>query len=160
MARDKACEHQDKACHGESCPLARGFYDRLPAARDAAAQAAWLDRDSLRALALEHGICPYYLGQEMQRWCDVMVGDYNHWFDVGAHWHALAQDQGWRVALLVDEAHNLIDRARSMYSARLDAHDFLSLRQVAAPAVRKAMDMLHRRWSAFARDRELSLIHI
>lgn len=153
VARDKACEHPDKACHGESCPLARGFFDRLPAAREAAAQAGWLDRDSLRTLALEHGVCPYYLGQEMQRWCDVMVGDYNHWFDVGAHWHALAQDQGWRVALLVDEAHNLIDRARKMYSARLDAHDFLSLRQVAAPEVRKAMDTLHRRWSAFARDR-------
>ena len=154
VARDKACEHKDKACHGESCPLARGFYDRLPAARDAAAQAAWLDRDSLRALALEHGICPYYLGQEMQRWCDVMVGDYNHWFDVGAHWHALALDQEWRVALLVDEAHNLIDRARGMYSATLDAHGFLRLRQEAAPEIRKAMDTLHRRWSAFARDLE------
>lgn len=152
VARDKACEHPDKACHGESCPLARGFYDRLPAAREAATQAAWLDRDALRALALEHGICPYYLGQEMQRWCDVMVGDYNHWFDVGAHWHALAEDQGWRVALLVDEAHNLIDRARKMYSAELNAHDFLRLRHDAVPEVRKAMDALHRRWSGLARD--------
>jgi DNA excision repair protein ERCC-2 len=154
VARDKACEHPDKACHGESCPLARGFYDRLPAARAAATRAAWLDRENLRALALEHGICPYYLGQEMQRWCDVLVGDYNHWFDAGAHWHALAQDQGWRVALLVDEAHNLIERARSMYSATLDAHVFLRLRQEAAPVIRKAMDSLHRRWSAFARDLE------
>ena len=152
VARDKACEHPDKACHGESCPLARGFYDRLPAAREAAAQAAWLDRDRLRALAFEHGICPYYLGQEMQRWCDVMVGDYNHWFDVGAHWFALAQDQGWRVALLVDEAHHLVDRTRKMYSAVLDARDFLRLRHDAVPEVRKAMDTLHRRWSAFARE--------
>jgi DNA excision repair protein ERCC-2 len=152
VARDKACEHPDKACHGESCPLARGFYDRLPAAREAAAKAAWLDRDRLRTLALEHGICPYYLGQEMQRWCDVMVGDYNHWFDVGAHWHALAQDQGWRVALLVDEAHNLIHRARQMYSATLDARDFLRLRHDAVPPVRKVLDALHRRWSEFARE--------
>ena len=152
LARDKACEHPDKACHGESCPLARGFYDRLPAAREAAAQAAWLDRDRLRALALAHGVCPYYLGQEMQRWCDVLVGDYNHWFDVGAHWFALAEDQGWRAALLVDEAHNLIDRARSMYSATLNAHEFLRLRHEATPDIRKAMDALHRRWSAFARD--------
>ena len=154
VARDKACEHLDKACHGESCPLARGFYDRLPGARTAAAQAAWLDRDSLRTLALAHGICPYYLGQEMQRWCDVMVGDYNHWFDVSAHWHALAQEQDWRVALLVDEAHNLIERARRMYSAALDANDFLRLRHDAAPDVRKALDALHRRWSAFARGLE------
>ena len=43
-ARDKACEHPDKACHGDSCPLAQGFYDRLPAARAAAVEAKWLDQ--------------------------------------------------------------------------------------------------------------------
>ncbi|MFP8778949.1 ATP-dependent DNA helicase [Hydrogenophaga sp. RWCD_12] len=154
VARDKACEHPDKACHGESCPLAKGFYDRLPAARAAAAQVAWLDRDTLRETALAHGICPYYLGQEMQRWCDVLVGDYNHWFDVGAHWFALAQDEGWQVTLLVDEAHNLIERARKMYSATLDAHEFLRLRHGAPPGIRQAMDTLHRRWSALARELE------
>lgn len=151
VARGSACEHPDQACHGDACPLARGFYDRLPAAREAAAGRRWLDRASLRETALAHGICPYYLGQEMQRWCDVLVGDINHWFDLGAHWWALADDQGWRVALLVDEAHNLPSRARDLYSATLDAHGFLRLRQAADPATRPVMDRLHRRWSALAR---------
>jgi DNA excision repair protein ERCC-2 len=62
-ARDKACEHPDKACHGESCPLARGFYDRLPAARQTALKVARLDRHALREVALEHDVCPYYLSQ-------------------------------------------------------------------------------------------------
>ncbi|MDL2355595.1 MAG: ATP-dependent DNA helicase, partial [Pseudomonadota bacterium] len=83
-ARDKACEHPDKACHGDSCPLARGFYDRLPAARAAAAQLPVLDRAALRQTALAHAICPYYLGSEMAKWCDVIVGDYNYYFDGGA----------------------------------------------------------------------------
>jgi hypothetical protein len=50
VARDKACEHPDKACHGESCPLAQGFYDRLPAARQAASGLNLLNQGALRRL--------------------------------------------------------------------------------------------------------------
>ncbi len=73
-AREKACEHPGRACNGEACPLARGFYDRLPAARREAAQGAWLDRAALRRIALAHEVCPYFLAQEMVRWSDVIVG--------------------------------------------------------------------------------------
>jgi DNA excision repair protein ERCC-2 len=152
VARDKACEHPDKACHGESCPLARGFYDRLPAARAAATQVGWLDKTALRELALEHSVCPYYLGQEMLRWSDVAVGDVNHFFDLGAHWHGLTLEHGWQTALLVDEAHNLIERARAMYSARLDPAAFQALRRSAPAALKTGLDRLHRQWNALARE--------
>ncbi|HYE40226.1 MAG TPA: DEAD/DEAH box helicase, partial [Ramlibacter sp.] len=66
-ARDKACEHPDKACHGDSCPLAKGFYDRLPAARSAALAEHTLDREALRRVGLAHAVCPYYLGSEMAK---------------------------------------------------------------------------------------------
>jgi len=152
VARDKACEHPDKACHGESCPLARGFYDRLATAREAAARVRWLDKTSLREVALAHDICPYYLGQEMLRWCDVAVGDVNHFFDHGAAWHALTETNGWAVSLLVDEAHNLVERARAMHSATLDPGTFQALRAVAPAALKKPLDKLHRRWGALARS--------
>jgi hypothetical protein len=122
VARDKACEHLDKACHGESCPLAKGFYDRLPAARIAAAQVRLLNQRNLRDVALAHAVCPYYLSQEMARWADLVVADYNYYFDFGAMLFGLAQLNQWRVAVLVDEAHNLVERARSMYSASLDQY--------------------------------------
>ena len=154
VARDKACEHPDKACHGESCPLARGFYDRLPAAREAAAHAQWLDQPALRDIALAHSVCPYYLGQEMLRWSDVAVGDYNHFFDLGAHWFAHTEEQGWRVGLLVDEAHNLVERARSMYSASLDPAAFQALRRAAPTALKKSLDAINRRWNALAREQQ------
>ena len=67
VAKDKACEHPDKACHGGSCPLAKGFYDRLPVARQAAVQAGPWNRQAMRELALAHSVCPYYLSQEMLR---------------------------------------------------------------------------------------------
>lgn len=150
VARDKACEHPDKACHGESCPLARGFYDRLPAARAAAFSepppTGLLDKDGLRTLALAHGVCPYYLAQDLVRWSDVVVGDYNYYFDVSAMLHALTVSQQWRVGVLVDEAHNLVERARKMYSAPLDQGDLAALRQSAAAPLRKPLERLHRAW--------------
>jgi DNA excision repair protein ERCC-2 len=152
VARDKACEHPDRACHGDSCPLARGFYDRLPQAREAArAHAVW-DRDTVRKLAREHRVCPYYLGQELARWSDVVVGDHNHWFDAGAMLHGLAQAHEWRVGVLVDEAHNLLGRARAMYSASLDRAALKRLRREVPPAVARALDGVRRRWTALERE--------
>ncbi|SIT51945.1 DNA helicase, Rad3 [Paraburkholderia piptadeniae] len=153
VARDKACEHPDKSCDGESCPLARGFYDRLPAARDTALQSRMLDRAAVREAALAHGICPYYLAQELSRWCDVVIGDYNYYFDSSAMLYALTQMNGWRVAVLVDEAHNLPDRARRMYSTTLDQGAFRGARHAAPAALKKPFDRLNREWNALNRER-------
>lgn len=187
VARDKACEHPDKACHGESCPLARGFYDRLPAARAAALQYngnakndgknvdtgahtykqtpaesdaaprastgfAPLHQQHVREVALAHQVCPYYLSQELVRWADVVVGDYNYYFDMGGLLYGLAQANQWRVALLVDEAHNLVERGRKMYTAELRPETLAQARQSATaartPAVKKSLDKVRRQWSA------------
>ncbi|QEA38963.1 ATP-dependent DNA helicase [Pistricoccus aurantiacus] len=149
VARDKACEHPDKACHGESCPLARGFYDRLPEARrQAVAQGGRLDQAALRHIALAHDICPYYLGQELARWCDVVVGDVNHYFDLNAMLFGLTLTQQWRVGVLVDEAHNLVERGRRMYSAELDQAAFKRLRRQAPEALGKTFRRIDRQWNA------------
>ena len=146
VARDKACAHPDKACHGESCPLAKGFYDRLPAARQAALGVDMLDATGLRNVALAHDVCPYYLGSEMARWSDLIVGDYNYYFDLGAMLHGLTLNHQWRVSVLADEAHNLVARARKMYSAELD-RDSLRAARAAAPALlRKELDRIGRAW--------------
>ena len=156
VARDKACLHLDKACHGESCPLAKGFYDRLPAARSAAlaepGAGGLLDKEALAAVALAHDVCPYYLSQDLVRWSDVVVGDYNYYFDVSALLHALTVANGWRASVLVDEAHNLVDRARQMYSAELDQAGLAGIRQSAGPLLKKPLDRLHRVWRGLGND--------
>ncbi|WP_445577865.1 ATP-dependent DNA helicase [Pseudomonas sp. E141] len=148
IARDKACEHPDKACHGEACPLARGFYDRLPHARAAASQITLLDQAALRDIALAHDICPYYLSQEMARWADVVVADYNYYFDFSALLFGLAQANGWTVATLVDEAHNLVERGRQMYSATLDQSALAAVRKTAPETLKKALQRVNRQWNA------------
>ena len=165
VARDKACEHPDKACNGESCSLAKGFYDRLPAARSTAlrigqdldtrarsAAGVALTREAVREAALAHEVCPYYLSQELVRWADVVVGDYNYYFDHGALLHGLTQVNQWRIGLLVDEAHNLVERGRKMFSATLSPERLFQARRSAGasawPLVRKALDKVHRSWRA------------
>ena len=81
VPKDEGCEYPDMACQGDACPLASGFHDRLPAARQEAVARGWLDAATQRQVALRHGICPYYLGQELVRWANVLVGDVNHLFD-------------------------------------------------------------------------------
>lgn len=152
VAREKACEYPDRACHGESCPLAAGFYDRLPAARQAAVDQGWLDRDALREVALAHDVCPYYLGQELARWADVIVGDVNHWFDSHALLHGLAQANDWRTGVLVDEAHNLVERARGMYSAELDQQRFNRVRRAAPKPLSRSLGRLARQWQTVIKD--------
>lgn len=146
VAKDKSCEHKDKACHGQSCPLAQSFYDRLPQARRAAAQRGWLDQQSLRTVALEHTVCPYYLGHEMVRWADVVVGDYNYYFDRSAMLYGLTQLNAWRISVLVDEAHNLYSRACSMYSADLTRAETVAVRPELPNVLRRPADEVLNQW--------------
>lgn len=152
VARDKACEYPDKACNGDSCPLAKGFYDRLPAARSDALIQPWLDQAGLRQVALRHEVCPYYLSQELARWADVVIADYNYYFDLSALLFGLCQFNQWRVAVLVDEAHNMVERTRQMYSASLDQHAMNQVRQVAPEPLKKALQRLNREWNALHKE--------
>lgn len=156
VARDKACEHPDKACHGDSCPLAKGFYDRLPAARKAALEGQWLSHERVREVALAHQICPYYLSQELCRWADVVVCDYNYYFDMGGLLYGLTLLNEWRVTLLVDEAHNLIERARSMYTAELNQLRFEAVRRIAPSVMKAPLERISRHWRQLERDQEMA----
>jgi len=142
VPKDEGCEHPDKACHGDACPLARGFYDRLPAAREEAVALGWLDADDQRQVALRHGICPYYLGHELVRWADVMVGDVSHLFDAGGLLWGLSQALDWKLAVLIDEAHNLVERARHMYTAELRIGQIRAAAQIAPGSVKTGLDAL------------------
>lgn len=163
VAREKACVNPGAACHGDACPRAKGFYDRLPAARQQAVQHAEqivMRSAEVAAIAEAHAICPYYLGQELVRWADVVVADVNHWFDSSALLYSLAQSEDWRIGLLVDEAHNLVDRARGMYSASLTNQDFNGLRgQVGAP-LKSAVSRLRKSWNALLESKPAEFTEI
>jgi DNA excision repair protein ERCC-2 len=155
VARGKACEYPGMPCDGAVCPLARGFYDRLAAARAAAIAAGWLDQDAIRQVARQHRVCPYYLAQELARWSDVVVGDYNYYFDRAGMLFGWTQTQQWRICLLVDEAHNLVERARAMYTATLEREMFQRvLLESTSSVVHSAVLLLLRAWDELVASQE------
>ena len=153
-SRQKTCEHIDKACHGESCPLANGFYDRLPAARLDALNQNMLDKQIVRTVALKHQVCPYYLAQDLANWSDVVVGDYNYYFDLYAMLYAGTVINEWKVSVLVDEAHNMIERARKMYSADLSYGYFNEMQSKAPKSLKGVLEKLSVCWASINRTQD------
>ena len=121
-AKEKACLCKDAegrpACLPEACPYANGYYERLKdALADLLDSAVPYDRAALTETARRHRVCPFELGLDLSEWCDVVIGDYNYLFDPVVHLKRFFDAAGdW--LFLIDEAHNLPDRARAMYSAQ------------------------------------------
>jgi Rad3-related DNA helicase len=153
VSKESACRYPGRSCEAASCPLARDFYDRLPRARLAALAGATLNQDAVRNFAAQAEVCPYYLTQELARWCDVIIGDYNYFFDASAILHGLTAQNQWRIGLLVDEAHNLVARARDMYSAALDPETLEAAMPFASARVKAQLNQVQRTWRATHRDR-------
>ena len=122
-AKEKVCLHPDTeghpACLPELCPYANGYYDRVNTALRALLNegSGCFDRAALADAARQFTVCPFELGLDLSEWCDVIIGDYNYLFDPVVHLRRFFDSAGdW--LFLVDEAHNLPERARAMYSAR------------------------------------------
>ena len=105
-----------------SCPLTIGFYNRLPDARLQLIRSGIITPDAIDTAAHEYALCPFELTQQMLPWVQAIVCDYNYVFDPLVRLSSLAEHTNKQL-LLVDEAHNLTDRARSMYSASLDRRE-------------------------------------
>lgn len=124
-AKAQACPCQTGACERDAegrCPRGIGFYDRLPPARERLLALGTMDGDAIDAVALEYQLCPFELALQMAPWADIVICDFNYVFDPLVELSSLC-DGGERTALLIDEAHNLVDRSRQMYSARLRRSD-------------------------------------
>jgi len=146
-AKDRICLSPDSArCHGHDCLYAQGFYDKLhqlfPVFRE---KKRWSKKEFIE-LAEEVKICPFELSMEWALEADVVIGDFNHLFDpvVSLKRYFQRSDE---IALLIDEAHNLPDRARDLYSARLKKEDILSYRRALKdkyPELGKGLNKINR----------------
>lgn len=145
-SKEAGCIEPERLCQGESCPLAKGFFDRLPAAREAAFAQSDINLDvaQLRHIAAAHQICPYYFGQEMARWADLIVADINQYLAPTALLSAYLQQDEWRAIALVDEAHNLVSRCRDLYSVELAQQQFKFDTKLVK--LNKALDAVSRAW--------------
>jgi len=142
-ARDKICFKEADRCEALECPYATSYYDRIkPALRDAF-DTAVLDRGAIEALGRRHSLCPFELSLDIARWADLIICDYNYAFDPGSYLRRFFDDDPGEYIFLVDEAHNLPERARDMFSADLDFSRISEDAKVVPSGTAEALRSLH-----------------
>ncbi len=129
-AKEKVCLNREMNCSGEECPYARGYYDRMPEAREALFAHDAFTRERIMELASRFRICPFELSLDLALWMDVIICDYNYALDPRVYLKRFFLDPGLDCVFFVDEAHNLVDRARDMFSAEIQKSRYLELRRL------------------------------
>ncbi len=143
-AKEKICPCEEMQCDPLHCPRAKGHFDRInQAVYESLQMEAYFDRQKIEEIAEKYQVCPFELGLDLTDWTDVIIGDYNYAFDPQAKLKRyFADGAGGDYIFLVDEAHNLVDRAREMYSAILYKEDFLAARKILKPLSKRAEKIL------------------
>ena len=130
-AKDKICFKEERQCNPGYCEYARGHFDRInDAIMDILQNETEIDRDKILAYARKHKVCPFEYSLDIALWADCVICDYNYLFDPNASLKRFFMDKKTDFTFLIDEAHNLVDRAREMYSAELHKKDFLELKRL------------------------------
>lgn len=119
-AKDKICFMSERNCTPEHCPFAKGYYDRInDGLWDMLNSEDHYTRPVIEHYARKHELCPFELSLDISRFCDVVVGDYNYLFDPTVYLRRFFDEENKTNLVLVDEAHNLVNRSKEMYSASI-----------------------------------------
>lgn len=131
-AKDKVCVREKVDCNPSTCGRAKGHYDRVnDAVYDLITSENEINRDLIEQYAKKHCVCPFEMSLDITYWCDAIICDYNYVFDPNVYLRRFFfDDKKLPYCFLVDEAHNLVDRAREMYSATLYKRDFLHVKSL------------------------------
>ncbi len=131
-AKEKVCVLDKPDCNPGSCPRAKGYFDRVnDAVYDLLTHVNDISREDITAYAEKHCVCPFEMGLDVTLWSDAIICDYNYAFDPNVYLRRFFTNEKQNdYIFLIDEAHNLVDRAREMYSAILYKDDFLEVKRL------------------------------
>ena len=143
-AKEKICILEKPACNPSTCERAKGHFDRInDAVFELLNHETIITRDTVLSYAQKHMVCPFEMSLDISTWCDVITGDYNYAFDPNAslkRFFSVEKENNF--VFLIDEAHNLVDRAREMYSAVLVKEDFLAMKKITREKNKKITNAL------------------
>ncbi len=144
-AKNRICFTENPAgCDPRVCPFAIGYHDRIRPALRELLEHETLDREIVESVARKHTVCPFELSLDASSWCDIVIGDFNHAFDPSARLQRHFAEGGGRHVILVDEAHNLVERSRDMHSATITPENLEvrpgAVRAKGAAKVRRALE--------------------
>ena len=129
-AKQKICFAPDKICDMDTCPYAQSYYTKLNQAMSEVAKHDLFDQSRIETIGQTYKICPFELSLDISLVCDVIVCDLNYAFDPRVYLKRYFDTATYKITFLIDEAHNLPDRLRSMYSADLLKSDILNTQKL------------------------------
>jgi len=145
-AKDKICFQDERGCHPEECIYAAGHFDRVnKALMDIICHRDNFTRETIEEYAKKHKVCPFEFSLDLSLWCDCIICDYNYVFDPRVYLKRFFTQKGEYI-FLVDEAHNLVDRARAMFSAQLYKRPILEMKRFMkekSPLIAKTLHKLN-----------------
>ena len=131
-SKEKICVLEKPECNPEKCPRAKGHFDRVnQAVFDILTQEEIITRTLIEQYAQKHMVCPFEMCLDVAVWADAVICDYNYVFDPNvALKRFFAEEKKQDIIFLIDEAHNLVERAREMYSAEVTKEQFLLVKRL------------------------------
>ena len=125
IAKDKVCFCPGKACNPDECPFAKGYYTKIrKIIKESILDRSLFATEDIIEIAKHNAVCPFELSLDLSLYNDIIVCDYNYFFDPIVYLKRFFDSDASNVLVLVDEAHNLVPRARSMYSASFDSFTY------------------------------------
>ncbi|MEE8397445.1 MAG: ATP-dependent DNA helicase, partial [Desulfobacterales bacterium] len=140
-AKDKICFSPDSRCTADECTFAKGYYDRIDDALKDMFSCDGFTRERVEAIARTHQVCPFEFSLDLALWMDCIICDYNYAFDPKVYLRRFFAEGGGAYTFCIDEAHNLVDRSREMFSAEITKQPFLDLRR----KLRHELPHIHKR---------------
>lgn len=130
-AKEKICFCEKAECNPDVCPYAKGHFDRVnDAVYEMITTMEEMSRENIETQAKKHKVCPFEMGLDVSLWVDAIICDYNYVFDPNAHLKRFfSEGKKGEYLFLIDEAHNLVERGREMYSAVLYKEEFLQMKK-------------------------------
>ena len=156
-AKEKICFCEEAVCNPDACPYAKGHFDRVnDAVYELITTMDQISREILEEHAKKWNVCPFEMALDVSQWVDVIICDYNYVFDPNAHLKRFFGD-GVKgdYLFLIDEAHNLVERGRAMYSTSICKEDFLRIKKlvnVGEPKLTGLLESCNRQLLALKRE--------
>lgn len=145
-AKEKMCPQDKMSCKPEDCVYAKGYYDRIDDAVEDILNIDNFNRETIVQYSVKHRVCPFEFSLDLSTFCDGIICDYNYVFDPRVYLKRFFTDVREDYGFLIDEGHNLVDRARDMFSTEISKKRFFEIKNEVKndyPALKKSLNEIN-----------------
>lgn len=158
-AKEKICACPGRGCNPDECPFAKNYYGKVRnAIIEAVTHELLLSKDVITECAMRHQICPFEYELDLSLFSDIIICDFNYLFDPIVYMRRYFDEDNYRMVGLIDEAHNLVERGRDMYSASIDYYEFKrmknSLKDYNHKELKTAIRRINKLFKAYQEEKE------